>query len=83
VIEVANDVTEPKIVETEKRVQSAIGEILDFISTPKEFRTPEKAQVIYDRLKAELLVEYKGKITEEDADKLAIATFQVILDMFK
>ena len=83
VIEVANGVTEPKIVETDKRVRSAIGEIFDFISTPKEFRTPEKAQAVYDHVKAELLAKYKDQITEEDADKLAIATFQVILDMFK
>ena len=64
-------------------VRSSIKDVLIFLETPKEFRTEDKGLKLFKNVKTEIYNKYKDKITEEDAEKLTIATFQVLTDMLK
>ena len=64
-------------------LRSSIKDVLNFQETPKEFRTEDKGLELFNNVKTEIYNKYKDKITEEDAEKLTIAMFQVLTDMLK
>jgi len=82
VIKVTSDVKDNGDEKTNS-VLSSIKDVLVYLETPNESRAEEKSLKLFDNVKAEIYNKYKDKITEEQAEKLTIAMFQVLIDMNK
>jgi hypothetical protein len=84
VIKVTRDVTIKGDLKKGGSLHDSFIEIFDYIELPKEQKTLDSGNDLFESVKANILEKYKDKgVDEHKANEITIAVFQIVLEMIK